>query len=151
MRKTIYSLPTLRELLETANRRYLEFLSVIEDPRAGRDKLDRLSQPVEHEGRRYSEFNLFDRDNDNLLCAIVRGEFNSSGLQNKTLRRHLPELNSGQTSRLLKRFRTHGLVKKAGHTCNYYVIYCYRNLFRMYFYCSFYCNSKCSSSCKCWS
>jgi hypothetical protein len=32
MQKTIYNLPALRELLEAANRRYLEFLSAIEDP-----------------------------------------------------------------------------------------------------------------------
>ena len=121
MQKTIYSLPALRELLEAANRRYLEFLSAIEDPRAGRSKLDKLSQPVEQEGRRYSGFNLFDQNDENLLCAIVRGEFNISGLQNKTLRRHLSELSSNQVSRLLKRLRTHGLVKKVGHTYKYYV------------------------------
>jgi hypothetical protein len=121
MQKTIYSLPALRELLEAANRRYLEFLSAIEDPRAGRNKLDKLSQPVEQEGRRYSGFNLFDADDENLLCAIVRGEFNISGLQNKTLRRHLSERSSSQVSRLLKRLRTHGLVKKVGHTYKYYV------------------------------
>jgi DNA-binding HxlR family transcriptional regulator len=56
-----------------------------------------------------------------LLCAIVRGEFNIGGLQNKTLRRSLPELNSGQVSRLLKRLRSHGLVKKVGHTYKHYV------------------------------
>jgi hypothetical protein len=121
MQKTIYSLPALRELLEAANRRYLEFLSTIEDPRAGRNKLDKLSQPVEQEGRRYSGFNLFDPDDENLLCSIVRGEFNISGLQNKTLRLHLPERSSSQVSRLLKRLRTHGLVKKVGHTYKYYV------------------------------
>ena len=121
MQKTIYSLPALRELLEAANRRYLEFLSAVEDPRAGRNRLDKLSQPVEQEGRRYCGFNLFDRDDESLLCAIVRGEFNISGLQNKTLRQHLPEFNSGQMSRLLKRLRTHGLVKKVGHTYKYYV------------------------------
>src|SRR6202050_2454788 len=88
MQKTISSLPALRELLEAANRRYLEFLSAIEDPRAGRNKLDKLSQSVEQEGRRYSGFNLFDAEDENLLCSIVRGEFNISGLQNKTLRRH---------------------------------------------------------------
>jgi hypothetical protein len=121
MQKTIYSLPALRELLQAANRRYLEFLSAIEDPRAGRNKLDKLSQPVEQEGRRYSGFNLFDHNDENLLCAIVRGEFNISGLQNKTLRRHLSELSSNQISRLLKRLRTHGLVKKVGHTYKYYV------------------------------
>ena len=121
MQKTIYSLAAQRELLEAANRRYLEFLSAIEDPRAGRNKPDKLSQPVEQEGRRYSGFNLFDLDDENLLCSIVRGEFNISGLQNKTLRRHLPELNSGQTSRLLKRLRSHGLIKKIGRTYKYYV------------------------------
>ena len=121
MQKTIYSLPALRELLEAANRRYLEFLSAIEDPRAGRNKLDKLSQPVEQEGRRYTGFNLFDPDDENLLCSIVRGEFNISGLQNKTLRRHAPELTSGQMSRSLKRLRTHGLIKKIGHTYKYYV------------------------------
>ena len=121
MQKTIYSLPALRELLEAANRRYLEFLSAIQDARAGRDKLDKLSQPVQQEGRRYCGFNLFDPDDETLLCAIVRGEFNISGLHNKTLRRHLPERNSGQTSRLLKRLRTHGLIKKIAHTYKYYV------------------------------
>ena len=34
LQKTIYSLPALRELLEAANRRYLEFLSTLEDLRA---------------------------------------------------------------------------------------------------------------------
>ncbi|HYI96496.1 MAG TPA: hypothetical protein VEX68_23335 [Bryobacteraceae bacterium] len=45
IQKTIYSLPALSQLLEAANRRYLEFLSTIEDPRNGRDKLDRLLNP----------------------------------------------------------------------------------------------------------
>jgi len=111
MQKTIYSLPTLRDRLEAANRGYLEFLSAFEDPRAGKNKLDKLSQPVEQEGAGYSGFNLFDPDDENLLCSIVRGEFNISGLQNKTLRRHLSELGSGQVSRLLKRLRTHGLQR----------------------------------------
>jgi hypothetical protein len=53
MQKISYSLPALRELLATANRRYLELLSAIEDPRNGRNKLDKLSQPRQHEGRSY--------------------------------------------------------------------------------------------------
>ena len=115
MQKTIYSLPALRESLEAANRRYLEFLSTLEDPRNGRDKLDKLSQSVTNEGRTYPGFNLFDSDDDALFQAILRGEFNISGLQNKSLRRFLPQLNSGQVSRLLKRLRLHGLIKKVAH------------------------------------
>jgi hypothetical protein len=121
MQKTIYSLPALREILEAANRRYLEFLSAIEDPTNGRDKLNRLSQPIQNEGRSYPGFNLFDHDDEALFNAIGRGEFNITGMQNKTLRRFLPGKNSGQVSRLLKRLRLHGLVKKVGHTYKYYL------------------------------
>jgi hypothetical protein len=111
----------LRELLEAANRRYSEFLSTLEDPRSRRDKLDKLSRTVEQEGRRYPGFNLFDPNDEALLCAIVRGEFNISGLQNKTLRRHLPDLSSGKASRLLKRLRIHSILKKIDRTYKYYV------------------------------
>jgi hypothetical protein len=121
MQKTIYSLPALRELLEAANRRYLEFLSTIEDPRNGRDKLDKLSQPVRQQGRSYPGFNLFDGDDEALFRVIARGEFNISGMQNKTLRRFLHGKNSGQVSRLLKRLRLHGLIKKVGHAYKYYL------------------------------
>ena len=56
-----------------------------------------------------------------LFQTILRGEFNISGLQNKSLRRFLPHLNSGQVSRLLKRLRLHGLIKKVARTYKYYV------------------------------
>ena len=46
MKKTIYSLAPLRELLLAANRRYLEFISAIEDDKAGTDRLNKISQPV---------------------------------------------------------------------------------------------------------
>jgi hypothetical protein len=121
MQKTIYSLPALRELLEAANRRYLEFLSAIENPTTGRDKLDKLSRTVQQEGRSYPGFNLFDPDDDTLLRSIARAEFNITGLQNKTLRRYLPDQTSGQVSRLLKRLRLHGIIKKVGHTYKYYL------------------------------
>jgi hypothetical protein len=121
MQKTVYSLPALREILQAANRRYLEFLSTIEDPRSGRDKLDKLSRTVQNEGRSYPGFNLFDSDDEALFCAIARGEFNIAGMQNKTLRRFIPETSSGQMSRLLKRLRVHGLIKKVGHTYKYYL------------------------------
>jgi hypothetical protein len=119
--KTIYSLPALRQLLAAANRRYLEFLSAMEDPTTGRDKLDKLSRTVQQEGRSYPGFHLFDPDDDILLRSVARAEFNSSGLQNKTLRRYLPDQTSGQLSRLLKRLRLHGIIKKVGHTYKYYL------------------------------
>src|SRR4051794_30581186 len=74
--------------------------------RGQRLRCNRRRLTVEQEGRRYRGFNVFDPDDEMLLCSILRGEFNISGLQNKPLRPPLPELNSGQVSRLLKRLRT---------------------------------------------
>ena len=80
-----------------------------------------LSQPVEHEGRSYPGFNFFDEDDDALFQAIARGEFNISGLRNKNLRRRLASKSSAQISRLLKRLRLQGLIKKIGRTYKYYL------------------------------
>ena len=41
LKKSIYSLPLLRELMEAANRRYLEFVSAIEDPTVGIKNLEK--------------------------------------------------------------------------------------------------------------
>ena len=80
-----------------------------------------MSQPVRRQGRSYPGFNLFDSDDEALFRVIARGEFNISGMQNQTLRRFLRGKNSGQVSRLLKRLRLHGLIKKVGHAYKYYL------------------------------
>ena len=56
-----------------------------------------------------------------MFLGIARGEFNISGLQNKSLRRFLRGKNSSQVSRLLTRLRLHGLIKKVGRTYKYYL------------------------------
>lgn len=121
MRKTIYSLPPLAVLTQAANRRYLAFLSTLEDPSAGLPQLDRVTRPVREGDRTYRGFNFLADDDVTLLLAITRGEFNISGFQNKDLRRHLPDCEGRQISHLLKRLRSHGLIKKIGRTYKYYL------------------------------
>jgi hypothetical protein len=121
VRKTIYSLPDLQDLMRAANRRYLEFLSALEDPTDGIKNLEKLSRKA-HDGQRtHRGFNLFDGEDRAVFEAIVRGEFDISGFQNRHLQDLLPDKNAGQISRVLKRLRTHGLVKKVGRTYKYYV------------------------------
>jgi len=121
MKKTIYSLAPLRELLGAANRRYLEFLSAIDDPSNGIDKLNKISRTFHDEARSYRGFNFFDADDEALLLALARGEFAISGVHNRALRARCPHYNSGQMSRTLRRLRTHGLIKKAAHCYKYYL------------------------------
>ena len=121
VQKTIYSLGPLREMLVAANRRYLEFLSQLIDPSSGLQKVERLSGPVRKDARTYRGFNLFHPDDLDLFTALARGEWQISGLQNRTLRRFLPDRTGPQVSLLLKRLRLHALIKKVGHTYKYYL------------------------------
>jgi hypothetical protein len=121
MKKTIYSLGPLREALLAANRRYLEFLSAIDDPGNGIDKLHKITRTVHEEARSYGGFNFFDQGDEALFLALARGEFTISGVQNKALRARFPGNTSGRMSRILRRLRTHGLIKKASHCYKYYL------------------------------
>ena len=117
MRKNLYSLFALQEKLRAANQRYLEFISSLEDHSAGLRRLDRFSQPVQEQQRSYAGFNFFDPEDRATLEVLLRGEFNIQGVRNKELRSHLKGTTSGQISRLLRRLRLHGIVRKV--RCSY--------------------------------
>jgi hypothetical protein len=121
LRKTIFSLHDLRGLLAAANKRYLDFISDIEDPTAPTKLLDKVSRPVSHGGRRYKGFNFFADFDQRLFEVILRGEHTISGMRNRDIRRTIPELSAAQVSRHLKRLRTHGLIKRVGRTYKYYL------------------------------
>ena len=97
LKKSIYSLPILRELMEAANRRYLEFISKIEDPTVGIKNLEKISEPVSDGQRTSLGFNLFQGEDLKLLEAIVRGEFNIRGFQNRSLRIFMPDKSGPQS------------------------------------------------------
>lgn len=121
LKKNIYSLTMLQISLKAANKRYLEFISAIENKSDGRKRLDTISQPKTVNDRKYKGFNLFDNNDQNLLMTVLRGEFNISGFRNKDVRKLIPAFSSGKVSRLLKRLRCHGLIKKVAGTHKYYV------------------------------
>jgi len=121
LKKSIYSLPILCELMTAANHRYLEFVSAIEDPTVGIKNLDTISRPVEDGQRTYRGFNLFHGEDQALFEAIVRGEFTSRGFENRLLRLVLVDKSGSQISRMLKRQRMHGLIKRIHGTYRYYL------------------------------
>lgn len=121
MKKGIYSLSSLAKLLCAANDRYLEFISDINDTSLGITILNKISKTIIENKRPYKGFNMFDDDDQKLFETILSGEFNISGFQNKNLRQKLSNKSGAQVSRILKRLRTHGLIKKIGHTYKYYL------------------------------
>jgi hypothetical protein len=121
MKKSIYSLPVLQQRLWAANQRYLKFISDIETPQVGVHKLQQLAETQEENDRRYKGFNLLAEEDASLFRLLLRGEFFISGFTNKSLRHLLPNKSSSQMSRLLKRLRVHGLIKKVGRRYKYYL------------------------------
>jgi hypothetical protein len=120
VKKTIYSLKALSDIMAACNHRYLEFISAIDDPSNAIKDLNRISRPARDDNRTYRGFNLFHGNDLDLFRAIIRGEFNINGFRNRDLCRILPGTTS-QTSRIIKRLRKHGLIKKVTHTYKYYL------------------------------
>lgn len=121
LKKSIYSMPMLVELMKASNRRYIEFISAINDPSCGIKDLNKMSRPVKDQQRSYRGFNMFDGDDLNLFRAIVSGQFNISGFKNSDIRALMKGKNANKISRLLKRLRKHGLIKKIANTYKYYL------------------------------
>lgn len=121
VRKTIYSLTDLLPILGDSNRRYLQFISAIDDPSPPLDDLNKISRPVHDGERTYRGFNLFYGDDLDLFRALLHGEFNISGFTNRQLQTVLPTKTGRQLSVLLKRLYKHGLIKKIRRTYKYYL------------------------------
>ena len=121
MLKSIYSLAPLQEALSAANQRYLAFLSAVDLPVGGSQTLNRLTQTRVEKQHSYKGFNFFAEDDASLLRVLLRGEFTIAGLSSRDLHTLLPDKSNGQISRLLKRLRVHGLIKKIGHRYKYYI------------------------------
>jgi len=121
VKKSIYSLFALTQIFKNATRRYLEFVSSFDDPTEGLKKLDKVVEPVKVNNRNYKGFNFFSKEDEKILIAISDGKFTLKGITNKELRTMIPEKKPGQLSRILKRLRLHGLIKKVGKTYKYYL------------------------------
>ncbi len=121
MKKNIYSLKPLVELLRAANLRYLQVLSQIETPEVGSKILDQFTSSRKENNHSFKGFNFFAPEDSALLRILLRGEFAISGFTNKLLRGLLARKNTGQIARLLKRLRVHGLIKRVGSRYKYYL------------------------------
>jgi len=120
LKKSIYSLIDLREILLGCNQRYLAFLSSLDDTSAGERDLQRLSQPRVGADPSVKGLNFFSAVDHSLLKAMQRGEFNIHGWRRGDLLEHV-QLTPSAMSRQLKRLRILGLIKSVTHTYRYYL------------------------------
>ena len=127
VKKSIYSLIDLREIMLGCNRRYLDFLSALDDFSAGTRCLNKLTTPKEIDGHRVKGFNFFDKTEHDLLCSLQLPEFNIRGVRRADLKPFLPNISVAGITRYLKRLRDFGLIKKVVGTYRYYLTHTGRN------------------------
>jgi hypothetical protein len=120
LKKTIYSLVDLREIMLGCNQRYLAFLASLDDPSAGERDLQRLSQPRLGTDPSVKGLNFFDATEQKLLRILQLGKFNIHGWRRADLLAHL-HITPSAMSRQLKRLHMLGLIKKVSHTYRYYL------------------------------
>jgi hypothetical protein len=121
MAKGVANLYRYVEVSRTANRRYLDALTVVGDPMPAQKQIHALAQPVRRRDRSYRGFNPAHFNDIRLFAAIMRGEHLLTGFANRDVRPHLftPTRNPAESrrqaarvSRLLKRLHMHGLIAK---------------------------------------
>jgi hypothetical protein len=121
VKKTIYSLIDLREILSACNRRYLAHLSALDDFSAGVRALDRLTKPRSVEGKTIKGVNFFDPVDNALLHALQNPKVNIAGVRRADLAPMLDQLSPSRLSRQLRRLREIGVIKKVVGSYRYYL------------------------------
>jgi len=125
MAKRVSNLYKYAEVCLTANRRYLNALSVVADPTEGEELLCRCTKRIHVAGRSYRGFNPAAKEDIRLFEAILRGEHTIHGFRNRDLRALLlPQpidlqvrrRQSAAVSRILKRLHVRGLIAKVPRT-----------------------------------
>jgi hypothetical protein len=121
VKKTIYSLIDLRDVLAGCNRRYLAHLSALDDIAAGITALDRLTRPRCRDGKTVKGINFFNPLENALLRALQNPRVNIAGIRRADLCSLFDQLSPDRLSRQLRRLRDIGVIKRVTGTYRYYL------------------------------
>jgi len=121
VKKSIYSLIDLREILLGCNRRYLAHLSSLDDFSAGVRALDRVTKPRVVDGTTVKGVNFFDPGDAALMHALQNPKVNIAGIRRADLLPNLGMFSPDRLSRHLRRLRDLGVIKRVTGTYRYYL------------------------------
>ena len=131
MAKRVTNLYRYAEVSMSANQKYLEALSVVDDPAASIKMLDKLCEPAKLNGNRKRAMNPVSISDVKLFAAAMRGDHFIHGFRNGQLAQHLGiELSEDKTERrrqssricrMLQLLRAHRLIAKIPRSRRYRV------------------------------
>jgi hypothetical protein len=121
VKKTIYSLIDLREIMLGCNRRYLEHLSALDDVSAGVRALGQVTRPRTVGDKSVKGINFFAAEDSALLHALQNPRVNIAGIRRGDLLPELGMLSPSRLSRQLRRLLDLGVVRRVRGTYRYYL------------------------------
>jgi hypothetical protein len=121
VKKTIYSLKDIREILLGCSRRYIAVRFALDDFSAGVRALDRLTRPRCPHGKTIKGVNFFNPLEQALVRALQRPALNIADVHRADLAPVLAALSPATIARQLTRLRLLGLIKPVTGAYRYYL------------------------------
>jgi hypothetical protein len=130
MNKGVGNLYHYREVALAANVRYLDALSVVDNPAPASREVEELTAPVAVSGRSHAGFNPAREADVNLFRAVRDGNNVVRGFRNSDIREALygstedvgeRRRQSNAVGRMLKRLHVRGLIVKVPHSRRWHV------------------------------
>ena len=125
MGKSIANLYRYAEISKAANKRFLDSMQNIIPVKSLEKEINRLCSCMKVNGKTVTGFNVWEPDTFLLLETISQGKYLIKGFTNRDIRAELfstkpdTKKQSGKTSRLLRKLREHGMIKKIPHSQRY--------------------------------
>ena len=131
MRKNIADIYRRSQVSQASNERYLDALSSLNTDKSLCELVDPVCRPIIWKDKRVRALHPWSEEDQNLLQAISKGEFNVNGFRNRDIFRFLTpsslstvEDKKRAAARITRRFRilrAHRIIRKVNHTHRYVV------------------------------
>ncbi len=126
MGKSISNLYRYVEISKSITKRYIEALPEINRDEVPISEIEKVSSSIIVNDRKYTGFNILQRDTLKLLSIISSGEYLINGFSNKNIRNkyfetEITKKEINKLTRLLEKLKAHGIIKKVARKNKYYL------------------------------
>ena len=126
MGKSISNLYRYVEISKSITKRYIEALPEINTDEVPLSEIEKVSSSTTVNDRKYTGFNILEKDTLKLFSIISSGEYLINGFTNKNIRNkyfdiEITSKEINKLTRLLSKLKAHGLIKKVARKNKYYL------------------------------
>ena len=126
MGKSISNLYRYVEISKSITNRYIEALPEININEVPLSEIEKVSSSTTINNRKYTGFNILEKDTLKLFSIISSGEYLINGFTNKNIRNkyfdiEITSKEINKLTRLLAKLKAHGIIKKVARKNKYYL------------------------------